>query len=99
MTISDAWRLVVKHESNGDPQAIGDDGRAAGLGQMWWVFRKDYWPSWAWSILEIADNAAFVNFVRRHPHDAAQGLRHLYENVYNPHAVAPDLPTEKIDVD
>ena len=98
MTIDQAWQLVVARESHGVPTAIGDDGRAAGLGQMWWVFRKDYWPSWAWDMLAHADQIAFENCINRHPEAAAQGLRYFYETIYNPHASAPEFPAEPIVV-
>jgi hypothetical protein len=98
LTLEQAWLLVVKRESKGVADAIGDDGKAAGLGQMWWVFRKDYWPPWAWMVLAVADQIAFSNCVKRHPAAASVGLRHFYETVYNPHASAPELPDEQINL-
>jgi hypothetical protein len=96
VTLQEAWAAVVAHESGGRLEAIGDDGRACGLGQMWWVFRKDYWPHWAWLALAAADQVAFENCVKRHKDAASVGLRHFYTTIYNPRAVAADLASDPI---
>lgn len=93
ISIEQAWHLVCQHESRGQLDAIGDDGMAGGAGQMWWSFRRDYWPTWAWNVLEALDAKAFRNFVLKHP---GLTLRELYEQHYNPHGSAPDLPAEPI---
>lgn len=93
LSFSQAWGFLKQHESKGDIRAIGDDGRAGGAGQMWWVFRKDYWPDWCWQALEKMDQLAFRECLRRHP---GKTLRQFYETVYNPHSSAPDLPDEPV---
>lgn len=99
MTIDEAWEHVKRHESpayrdHGVLSEIGDDGRAIGTGQMWGVFRKDYWPLWCWNVLEAMDRLAFKECLRRHP---GKTLRQWYETVYNPNSHAPDLPDVAVD--
>ncbi len=96
MTITRAWALIIELESRGNTQAIGDDGRAGGLGQMWWVFRKDYWPPWAWNVLAELDYIAFRTFVRANP---ALNLRELYNRHYDPGSQNSTLPEEFLDSD
>lgn len=93
LTFDQAWGFLKAHESKGDLSAIGDDGRAGGAGQMWWVFRKDYWPPWCWLALEQMDKMALRNCLVKHP---GLTFRHFYETVYNPHSTAPDLPDEPV---
>ena len=97
ISMLEAWEHVKDRESGGNIRAIGDGGMAAGAGQMWWVFRKDWWPAWAWELLEALDYMAFRKFVKA---NAALGLtlRGLYEEHYNPHSRAPELPDEMIDL-
>lgn len=93
LTLEQAWAALKQHESKGNIRAIGDAGKAAGAGQMWWVFRLDYWPSWCWEALERMDAIAFRNCLAKHP---GLSLRQFYETVYNPHSSAPDLPDEPV---
>lgn len=96
MTVAEAWNAVKQHESGNRLDAIGDNGRAGGAGQMWWVFRRDYWPSWAWNVLETLDRLAFANCLEKHK--PINSLREFYETVYNPHAQAADLPEDQVEV-
>lgn len=95
MTIREAWQFVKQRESQGRLDAIGDDGRAGGAGQMWWVFRKTYWPAWCWRALEVLDGVAFEAAIKRH--SPVTSLRDFYEHTYNPHSSAPELPTEAVE--
>jgi len=95
MTSQKAWTLVKLHESNGKLDAIGDNGRAGGAGQMWWSFRKDNWPAWGWNVLEMLDGLAFVACLAKH--SPITSLREFYETVYNPGSKAPDLPAEDVE--
>ena len=93
MTLNEAWEHVKMHESRNRLDEIGDDGRAGGAAQMWWVFRKDHWPAWCWNVLEAMDRLAFAACLKRHP---GKTLRQWYETVYNPNAHAPDLPDDPV---
>ena len=96
MTIETAWGFVQRHESQGDLEAIGDDGRAGGVGQMWWVFRREWWPDWCWKLLAVMDGLAFRRCVMARGKGLT--LREFYCTVYNPGAKdvedLPDAPLE-----
>lgn len=58
--------------------AIGDGGLAGGRYQQHWAWRKDYWPSYAWEILEMLDARAINNYLSRHRNMTARDLAHEY---------------------
>ncbi len=62
---------------------------------MWWNFRRDYWPAWCWQALETMDALAFKACLKRHA--PIPSLREFYDSVYNPGALASDLPDEPVD--
>lgn len=97
ISIAEAWDIVTRHESRGNERAIGDSGRAAGMGQEWWIFRKQWWPSWCWDLLAQLDYLAFRACMRATLKE--RSLREWYETVYNPNAVAPDLPSCSVRIE
>jgi hypothetical protein len=72
-------------------KAIGDHGLAGGYYQQHWTWRRDYWPTWAWFLLEHIDREAVRLFVSDHHGKTALELAALY-NLGHP---APDPDYEE----
>ena len=95
---SKQWKQMIgEAETGGLPRtetrldAIGDNGLAGGYYQMHWVWRKDYWPSWAWLVLRWMDELALDYFLAQHPNRAASELA----DIYNLGHAAPDPAYEQ----
>lgn len=59
-------------------RAIGDDAQAAGYYQQHWVWRIDYWPAWAWSVLRMLDRIGLEIFLAKHSGKTAREIADRY---------------------
>lgn len=103
MTIAEAWAQLEARESGGKLDCIGDDGRAGGVGQMWWVYRQTWWPAWCWEVLAAMDYLGFRKQVQYELRKAkvsgtTLSLRTFYEHHYNPGSNAPELSSDSIEI-
>lgn len=97
MTVRQFIEMIGEAETGGEAsedarlRAIGDGGLAGGFYQQHFVWRKDFWPAWAWSVLRMLDRIGLENFAARHQGATAQVLADLY----NLGHVAPDPEYDK----
>ena len=66
------WEAVCRVESNGNPLAVGDNGRAAGIAQIWAITVKD--------VNRIAGTNYTLN--DRFDVEKSRAIFHLYVNHY-----------------
>jgi hypothetical protein len=84
MTTEEFIAMIGEAETGGAAKlserlnAIGDHGLAGGYYQQHWTWRRDYWPNWAWYLLEQIDREAVRLFVSDHHGKTARELAGLY---------------------